>query len=499
MVKAISYVRWSNPSQSTGDSLRRQSTDCQAFCDRHGLTLSPISYKDAGISAFKGRNKDKGALSAILEAIENGTLEKGTVLVVEQLDRLSRLETDEALALFANILRSGILIGHVRKDCILDKSCLKGFAVLEFIIELVLANEESSKKSERCGERWRHKKAQAEKAKLTKSGPSWLTLSDDRTYWIVDETKADVVRYIFQLCAEQGLGIGSICERLTREKVKPIGPSKEWWHTSVLRILRSRYVIGEYQPRNTERKPEGKPIIGYYPAIIGEKLYRQAQQAIDKRGTHRGRMGKNVNIFSGLIRNRCDNSPLYLNTKRGYKYLIPRLATGDGTRYTIRLEKLEKALFSSIQELVLREHDDKEPSAELSKLIAKRDTLRTKLELVQDSIETADWDSVRIMAHKLEQSIKQTTAQIDALQTASATRPEQALEQTRTIIEALADDDSNELRLSLRQAIRRLIDSIIVEPVGKHGVMIGIHYRNGEQRGISFNKQTGEYVATPIF
>lgn len=52
---AYSYVRFSDPSQAAGDSLRRQMELTEEWCERNGLALdTSLSLRDLGVSAFRG-------------------------------------------------------------------------------------------------------------------------------------------------------------------------------------------------------------------------------------------------------------------------------------------------------------------------------------------------------------------------------------------------------------------------------------------------------------
>src|SRR4051794_22913686 len=97
---AYSYVRFSDPSQAEGDSLRRQTDGrAEAFCTRHGLRLdTALSMRDLGVSAFRGAHRsDKHALGQFLELVRRGRISKGSYLLVENLDRLSREDERTAL------------------------------------------------------------------------------------------------------------------------------------------------------------------------------------------------------------------------------------------------------------------------------------------------------------------------------------------------------------------------------------------------------------------
>jgi len=95
MKLAYSYVRWSSEKQSLGDSDRRQYEKAVAYASQHSLQLADVRYTDSGVSAFKGRNASEGALKAFLDAVDAGTVRKDAVLMVESLDRISRLPVME--------------------------------------------------------------------------------------------------------------------------------------------------------------------------------------------------------------------------------------------------------------------------------------------------------------------------------------------------------------------------------------------------------------------
>src|ERR1041385_5155470 len=99
---AFSYVRFSTPEQLKGDSLRRQTEAAAEWCKRSGATLdTSTTYRDLGASAFKGAHRsDKAALGAFLKLAEAGRIPKGSFLIIENLDRLSREEERTALRLW---------------------------------------------------------------------------------------------------------------------------------------------------------------------------------------------------------------------------------------------------------------------------------------------------------------------------------------------------------------------------------------------------------------
>src|SRR5262245_16545955 len=91
---AYSYIRFSSPDQARGDSLRRQTEAAADWCRRHSARLDiATTLHDLGKSAYTGqhrKNPDRHALAAFLKLVESGKVPRGSFLVVESLDRLSR-------------------------------------------------------------------------------------------------------------------------------------------------------------------------------------------------------------------------------------------------------------------------------------------------------------------------------------------------------------------------------------------------------------------------
>ena len=108
---AYSYLRFSTPQQSAGDSSRRQSVMAEKYAQDHNLRLDlGLSFCDLGVSAYRGQNAKEGALRAFLEAIEHNLVPPNSYLLIESLDRLSRDRILVAQALFMQIIQAGVHI-----------------------------------------------------------------------------------------------------------------------------------------------------------------------------------------------------------------------------------------------------------------------------------------------------------------------------------------------------------------------------------------------------
>lgn len=97
-VRTPDSVHWNRRTAiPTGDGIEA----AQSYADNNGLQLDTTLYIDRGVSALKGKNATEGALSAFLDAIDNGNVVIGSTLEIEHLDRLSRGHVLRALRLFS--------------------------------------------------------------------------------------------------------------------------------------------------------------------------------------------------------------------------------------------------------------------------------------------------------------------------------------------------------------------------------------------------------------
>lgn len=298
MKQAYSYIRFSSVKQELGDSVRRQEKRAVEYAARHNLSLDTRSYRDLGISAFKGLNATHGNLSKFLIAVNTGIIQKGSYLLVENFDRLSRAHVDEALELFLSIIRQGIIVVTLDDNKVYSQDSIKhdrGISLIISILSMSRANEESATKSQRVHEAWEGKRERGEI--LTAMAPSWLKLSADRKQWIVLKEKAAIVHKIYQL-AMDGNGTPSIARILNQEKIPTMKSALHWTFGTVAAILKNEAVFGLYTPK---KAVGAAPIPGYYPSIVSETEFKLVQDGMKKRQWIGGRSSHYVNnLFAGI-------------------------------------------------------------------------------------------------------------------------------------------------------------------------------------------------------
>ncbi|WP_292104469.1 recombinase family protein [Mesorhizobium sp.] len=305
---AISYLRWSSAIQGEGDTLRRQSSKTKEWLAAHPNVRLAQELVDAGVSAFKGKNIQDGAFGAFLAAVQESKIPRGTYLLVESLDRISRLTPEQALSIFLQIINAGIVIVTLMDGQEYRAGQNDMMMVLfKSIMIMATAHEEMAKRSERIKESWAGRTQRArESGKAIKGNlPAWLYY-DANGVLQQDEAKVVVVQRIFDMCIS-GAGITAISQALSAAKVPPLGLAKRktiknrsdfWTVTSVAYILRYRAVYGDYHPN------KGEPIFGIFPVIVPKEDFHRAEAARERRhNVVRGRSGKHyTNLFKGIAK-----------------------------------------------------------------------------------------------------------------------------------------------------------------------------------------------------
>ncbi|MDI7864587.1 recombinase family protein [Rhizobiaceae bacterium n13] len=240
--KAFSYVRMSTDIQLKGDSLRRQRELSKQYAEANELDLvEDFRLEDIGVSAFGGRNVAYGALGRFIDAITSGVVPRGSYLLVESLDRLSREKPQVATGLFLNILNAGVNIVTLAdaRVFLADSDDLSDLLVS--VVVLSRAYEESLTKSKRVGAAWQNKRNNIGSRKLTEIAPAWLRLLPGRGAFEAIDDRVELLRRIFHE-ADLGRGSYQIARRLNLEGVLPFTPSNGWHESYITKILTNRAV-----------------------------------------------------------------------------------------------------------------------------------------------------------------------------------------------------------------------------------------------------------------
>jgi DNA invertase Pin-like site-specific DNA recombinase len=503
--RAYSYLRMSTDLQLKGDSKRRQLDASKAYAEEHGLELADDAHlrdiglsvrklEDIGVSAYKGANVRDGALGQFLAAVKAGSVEPGSYLLVESLDRLSREEILRAHTLFLGIVQSGINLVTLVDNRVYTAKTTHLVDMITSLVIMERAHEESKTKSMRVGAAWKQKRKKATEGQpMTAVCPAWLRLSPDRRSYEIVPDRVEIVRQIFADSAG-GLGTYAVATRLNRAGVPAFGGDNGWHRSYVAKILRNRAVLGEFQPHlkaDGGRIPDGDPLPGYFPAIISEELFFQAQHSRSQRKNEgRGRKGLGyTNLFTGLARCAyCRSTVVFENkgsAKRGTYLVCGNAVRGRGCEATRwRYQEFEASFLAFVQELDLESIINANEDAEKRKgLEDELRAIRGEMSSVTDLMEKtfavlSAGGPPEFVAGKLNE---QTARQSELRQRLASKEAEQqqfnaresrfyaSREEIKELVKKLqmpASDELYKIRAQIASRLKALVETLLIAPQG---------------------------------
>ncbi|MET3725859.1 recombinase family protein [Sphingomonas trueperi] len=489
--KAYSYIRFSTPEQGKGDSFRRQHELAKRYAQQHGLELDEtLTFHDVGRSGYRGANYKAGRLAVFLEAVTAGHVEPGSVLLVEQLDRISRMDPLDAIDVLRDIVRHGVTVVTISDGREYTRESLKkDFTSLIMAVVLFMrANEESRTKSERGSAAWGNKMAQIGSKPLTSMTPAWIALDDATGKLELIEERAAVVRRIFEM-AIGGTGVEAIANTFNAEGVDTWGRGKrkaKMWHRSyIARILKNPAAIGEITLHRTAHDEEGvmsrvpqETVRDYYPPVVSEEIFREANAAKAARGD-RVRAPRALfptqNLLAGLTAcPKCGGSMVrVMKGKRSYPSLVCSMAkAGKACEYrSVRYALIEERLLRDLPARLRQREGLDATDGDLAVRIAETEDRLSHVSddigrLVDDLAAEDDENVRRILRQKLRQLAEARKDQSEELErlrklnvaadhTIIAARVDRA-------IEALNKTNGEIDRAAANQALRTLFSRVIV-------------------------------------
>jgi DNA invertase Pin-like site-specific DNA recombinase len=465
MRKAYSYQRFSSIKQKEGDSTRRQTAAAEQFCRRHSLVLVD-TFTDEGVSGFRGKNfTNESALSEFLKLLEHGSLERGSVLILENMDRLSRQSILPCMSKFIEIINRGVSVGVISQNRILDEKSIteNPMELMLVLVEFARANNESETKSKRA------KSVIAKKVELAMHGekvwfavqkPSWVVGLKNGSF-VLDEERVKLVKDIFAHYLA-GWSCSHIANWLNQNRTRTLRRLKHamWTNATVAELLRNRNVLGWFGINGVE-------IDDYFPQIISDKVFRLVQQKLAFNVKNRGgsKYGLVRNLFKGLLT--CEKCGQVIETKintyRTVKGTVTHYAdyicrgvknkNGCKNKGRVSVADFEARMFQLI--LNLDDFSKPPPSNDAlngleNKLARTQNAIRRNMELL-DNEELADMKQLAANLARLNKEQAQLAREIETekAKAAAITNAPKALELLRDKFRSgfvtYVDSDSGEL------------------------------------------------------
>lgn len=464
---AVSYARWSSGRQSRGSSSARQTKIATDYAARAGMILDR-QIVDEGVSAFSGSNLEAG-LGAFLNGIRSGSLSADLVLLIENMDRFSRLNPVDVLPIFLEVLKTGLTIVTLQDEAIHTEAKYRDNSMLlvPSLVSMQLAHDESRKKSVRLKESWSNRIsriASGERVPISKV-PFWI---DQETQEF--NSRVDDAREIFRLAAA-GHGASAIT-RLINEQGMPSSRGGTWGKSMVQAVLKSKEAYGTLVIKGHEQP-------NYYPSLISETT----SLAISNRARRQRRnpqTSTNANLFSRLLICGGCGAPMNVTTTssgwKRYRYASCSMRTTARNGCTARnwpYDSFEEQFVGRFGG-ILSMPQEESPGApaeqtERAALVERLEALNARREsAIQMSIEAETPEnqrSFRMAADKLSKDAEALRVRLVELSEDAAAESEAAIQVEDIAIalkeaRAMREDD----RPALRNLIASVVDKIVLEP-----------------------------------
>ena len=321
-MKIAAYCRVSTSKEEQLDSLENQKAFFTAYASRNGYELVRL-YADEGISGTSLKNRDE--FNRMMRDAQEGLF---SMVAVKDVSRLARNTVDFLVSIRQlRALGITVLFLNANMDSLGDS---------EFVLTIfgAMAQEESANISKRTKF---GKRINAEKGRV----PQRLFGYDriDNFTLSINPEEARIVRRIFYLYNEQGLGCRSISLTLNREQAKTKLGS-DWNARAVRRILTNpiysgvlinhKYEIQNYLTGKQVSLPKQEHFSHERPAwaIVSPEVFQRTQEILESRRIQYDsgepfRQGRysSKHLFSTLIkcqhcgRSFCRKTYTYANTR----------------------------------------------------------------------------------------------------------------------------------------------------------------------------------------
>lgn len=497
--RAYSYVRFSTPEQSAGDSLRRQTDKAVKYAAQHNLILDDkTTFRDLGVSAFRGANVAVGALGDFLSLVQSGDIRPGSYLLVENFDRISRDNILDAQAVFTGLLSAGITVVTLSNERAYSRESLREnqFAIFEIIIGFIRANDESARKQELLRAAWHGKrlKLQDRGTPMTMISPGWVRLREDRSGFDLIPERAEVVRRVFDLTLA-GQGQHAIAQTLNRESVPVFGRGKMWHRSYIKKMLANPSVVGLHTPHRVERVEGRKrriptePVEDYFPGVVDRETFERVAALTTGRGT--GAAGSGLaNLLAGLaVCPKCGSTMTRVNkgSRSRPAYVCVMAKYGKGCAYkSVPCEEVEFAVVQTASEFSRTvPAPDAALEAEWQQLLATEadhdHVISNMIDAIKEgSSSVALLDSLRQVEADREKIRTQITEVGERVSEALTNRTQQTVDR---LVEALQVDVRN--TASINATMRQLFDKVTIDwPQGE----LRFHWKHapGEETALTY-------------
>lgn len=506
------------------------------WAKEHGMELDEsLTLRDDGLSAFRNTHIKRGALGMFLAAVEAGKVPPGSTLIVESLDRLSRIAPIDAQAQMTQIITSGVQIVTASDNTIYSRETITANPYQLFLSlgVMIRAHEESATKSKRITaqinslcKRWQSGEYRGQ----IRNGkdPSWVKWSDEDGKFVIVPEHAQAILTAIRLF-RQGHGGSYIALELSRLGLQATAQQNS--RVSLYRAIKRRDLVGE---RVMTVDGQEYVLQNYYPALITESEWQELNAQTKERARRKGK-GEIPGVITGLKIARCG----YCGAAIVGSTLLTRKRKPDGTVHdghrrlscanrnvskafqgevcphpiTISAAPIERAIFQycsdqmNLDSLLSPGPAAIDYRAAAAEAAGKAAHLRQQLERVTEAMLSSD-SPVSIFAAKarqLESELKaaeaaQALADAAASQNKPAATPESA-KRFEALIEGILAQNT-EARMQARQLVKDTFELITIYTVGLSGkskhIEINLLSKTGNSQWLMIDRKRGDLIQMQI-
>jgi hypothetical protein len=323
------YARVSRANGREGESFhspKLQRREGKQIADRQGLPVLPDTYLDVNRS---GGSFDRPAFNEVLGLIRAGQCGG---IIATRLDRISRAELPQAVAMLAEIEEAGGVI-YTHKGQV---ASLLGDDAILVLLELWAASRERR-------DRGRYANASRKRAVEERSAHLYVTYGYQREgqgskRLVPREPEASTVREAFRLRGDLGWSWNRIADELNSHHALPRqrkGQQSRWTHKTVSQMIAKQTYLGTAHSGAFVKQ-------GAHEALVTRELWDRANAAA---GTGRADLtGGQGYLLSGLVRcSSCGHVMVHSKTagRRYYRCSSQAASGACPSRVSIPADELE--------------------------------------------------------------------------------------------------------------------------------------------------------------
>ena len=449
--------------------------------------------EERGLSAWHGHHLD-GVLGAITAKAIAGGYPHGTIIVAEQIDRLSREGHDKFRSWLKLIIGAGMRVYTCDDGKMIDAKSIEDDDLGSKITAMVKAEgarEVITRMRKRVigGIRRNQTRRLATGRPDSKVHPKWLEYDASGQLQKIED-RCETINQIYTWAAA-GQGVLTICQRLNDEGFR-CWSARHWKPTTVRHLLTHPSVDGSFQQME-EGKPFGDRMRSFYPVVVDNDLIARAraQLASRKRLTGKPSEERFINVFGDTGRCSSCMGRMHVqkakDAKSGKVYRFFRCynaahRAGCDRAVTFRYHDLAEAVLDRILHLAMDDRFFSRPDETRGLAVTVAD-LERSLELdrakstrLLDLMLNGDPDPVMIdMRAKLTASIAASEAALsqarkDLAAAEGAVDPAAHLERVREV-RSLLNDPNPTIRMTagdmIATAMSNVVTSVMFESEGE--------------------------------